>query len=263
MARRPGNRVPPNRVERRSAGLRPASTAGGGRNHVPPFALTGRRQGNADLRSAQRPAGPRRRGPQPSEWLLSRRVPRRTGWRAGPGTAYPRTAWSAAGAPVSDRHRPPEAVETAYRRLLSRDAGKGTPTSGRHSGPQGRGGANPNRRDGSFLGAYPGGQGGAQAREPRTPNREKARGRPGAPVFTPASRGSAKPAPMALRHPLSEFRLRPSRMARPPSLPSPRRRGRRKRHPRVAPGGAGPVTSRAGTRGRRATSSSRRPARPI
>ena len=27
MARRPGNRVPPNRVERRSAGLRPASTA--------------------------------------------------------------------------------------------------------------------------------------------------------------------------------------------------------------------------------------------
>ena len=48
-----------------------------------------------------------------------------------------------------------------------------------------------------------------------------------------------------------------------PSLPSPRRRGRRKRHPRVAPGGAGPVTSRAGTRGRRTTSSSRRPARPI
>ena len=34
-----------------------------------------RRHGNADLRSAQRPAGPRRRRPQPSGWLPSRRVP--------------------------------------------------------------------------------------------------------------------------------------------------------------------------------------------
>ena len=31
----------------------------------------------------------------------------------------------------------------------------GTPTSGRHSGPQGRGGEDPNRRDGSRLGTYP------------------------------------------------------------------------------------------------------------
>ena len=243
MARRPGNRVPPNCVERRSAGLRPASTAGGGRG-APPFAQARERRppvGTAARRAAAAPTPTVGMAPFSARTPEDRAPERRS--------------------PTGIDRR--EAVETAYRRLLSRDAGKGTPTSGRHSGPQGRGGANPNRRDGSFLGAYPGGQGGAQAREPRTANREKARGRPGAPVFTPASRGSAKPAPMALRHPLSEFRLRPSRMARPPSRPSPRRRGRRKRHPRGAPGGAGPVTSRAGTRGRRATSSSRRPARPI
>ena len=47
--------------------------------------------------------------------------------------------------PVRER-RPP--VGRAACRL-------GTPTSGRHSGPQGRGGEDPNRRDGSRLGTYP------------------------------------------------------------------------------------------------------------
>ena len=49
-----------------------------------------------------------------------------------------------------------EAVETAHRRLLSRDAGKGTPTSGRHRP--------------------------AQRGEPRTAARAKARGRLGTPT---------------------------------------------------------------------------------
>ena len=39
-----------------------------------------RRHGNADFRSAQRPAGPRRRRPQPSGWLPSRRVPLNSLW---------------------------------------------------------------------------------------------------------------------------------------------------------------------------------------
>ena len=137
-------------------------------------------------------------------------------------------------------------------------------------------------------------------REPRNravPIGEEARGRPGAPVFRPyreswpASRRKAAKLPSPTAKKRGDGRERrcshrhragarnphrwrcvipcPSSACAHPgwrdhlSLPSPRRRGRRKRHPRVAPGGAGPVTSRAGTRGRRATSSSRRPARPI
>ena len=46
-------------------------------NAVPgtPKAGMARGSGNADLWSAQRPAGPRRRRPQPSGWFPSRRVP--------------------------------------------------------------------------------------------------------------------------------------------------------------------------------------------
>ena len=58
----------------------------------------------------------------------------------------------------------------------------GTPTSGRHSGPQGRGGEDPNRRDSSRLGTYPPTderRGGASERRPpgmgTVPRREPSR----------------------------------------------------------------------------------------
>ena len=86
---------------------------------TPPGPGWRRPQGNADLRSAQRPGGPRRRRPHPVR-------------------------------------------DGAVR--------KGTPTSGRHSGPEGRGGADPTR-----SGMAP------SARERRPPV---------------GTRGSAKPAPM-------------------------------------------------------------------
>ena len=113
-------------------------------------------------------------------------------------------------------------------------AGPGTPTSGRHSGPQGRGGAAPNRRDGSLLGAYPTGQSGAQARERRPP------------VGTAARRAAAAPpptvgmVPFSARTPPGRAARRPGnadlRSARPPRpsglSPSPRRpTGPRRRRP--------------------------------
>ena len=81
---------------------------------------------------------------------------------------------------------------TAYCRLgsnhadgLERRPPASSPGGGRHSGPQGRGGRDPNRRDGSPLGADPSRQDGARRRSAG---------------LRPASRGSAKPAPMTLRH---------------------------------------------------------------
>ena len=64
------------------------------------------------------------------------------------------------GTPARER-RPP--VGTAPRsgakpRIADSEESRGrlgTPTSGRHSGPKARGGRDPNRRDGSLLGAYP------------------------------------------------------------------------------------------------------------
>ena len=145
-SRRPGNRVPPNCVERAPERRSP----------------TGIDRREAVETTYRRPTGIDR-GMAP----FSARTPEdRRSNRVEPPERR-------------SRRRPPEAVETTCRRLLSRDA-KGTPTSGRHSGPQGRGGVDPNRRNGSFLGAYPGGQGGAQVREPRTPELRGARA--GAPV---------------------------------------------------------------------------------
>ena len=61
-----------------------------------------------------------------------------------------------------------------------------SPGGGRHSGPQGRGGKGPNRRDGSLLGAYRSRQDGA---------RQRSAGQFRSAGLRPASRGSAKPAP--------------------------------------------------------------------
>ena len=76
----------------------------------------------------------------------------------------------------------------------------GTPgPSGRHSGPQGRGGEDPNRRDGSRLGTYPPQQmrcrmaNGATAGTAWSPHRENWAG------FRPVRAGARKPARMT-RH---------------------------------------------------------------
>ena len=87
-------RRPPAGTAARRAAAAPPPTVG----MVPFSARTppgraARRPGNADLRSAQRPTGPRRRRPQPSGWLPSRRVPHRAEQHAGKGT------------PTSGRHR--------------------------------------------------------------------------------------------------------------------------------------------------------------
>ena len=87
-------------------------------------------------------------------------------------------------------------------------------TSGRHSGPQGRGGRDPNRRDGSLLGACPSRTGWRATAERRS--------------LRPASRGSAKPAPMTLRHAngsaapsVRARRAHPGTHAPPPIRPKP------------------------------------------
>ena len=194
---------------------------------------------------------------------------RRPSNRAGPGTAYPRTAWSA-GAPVSDRHRPPRGGRNRVPPFA---------LTGRRQG-------NADLRPVLPVGAGTAARRAAAAWtltvgmapfSARTPEDRVAR-RPGNRVPpTAKKRGDGQERRCSHRHRAgarNPHRWRcvipcpSSACAHPgwrdhPSLPSPRRRGRRKRHPRVAPGGAGPVTSRAGTRGRRATSSSRRPARPI
>ena len=113
------------------------------------------------------PTSGRHRGPQGRRRLMAarsreppareRRPPVGTAPRSG---AKPRTADR-----EESRGRPGNAdLRSAPRRAasqavsgcsLSRATGKGTPTSGRHRGPQGRGGRDPNRRDGSLLGAFP------------------------------------------------------------------------------------------------------------
>ena len=163
MARRSGNRVSPNCVERaperrsptgidrrRRSKPRTAGSHGTQARGRPPVGTAGRRPAAAwTLTVGMAPFSAR----TPDD-----RVARR------PGTAYPRTAWSARRSAVSDRHRPRGGRKRTA--VCSRDAGKGSPTSG--SGTQTRGGVDADRRDGSFLGACPR-QGGAQAREPRTP----------------------------------------------------------------------------------------------
>ena len=93
QAREP--RTPEQRGARRSAGLRPASTAE--RRSKPRAAVCSH---GTQARERRPPVGTAARraaaAPTPTVRMApSRRVPRRTGSRAGPGTAYPRTAWSA------------------------------------------------------------------------------------------------------------------------------------------------------------------------
>ena len=74
----------------------------------------------------------------------------------------------------------------------------GTPASGRHSGPQGRGGEDPNRRDGSRLGTSPPTDQMAYSR--RRNGRDGLEPPPGALGRPPAgTRGSAKPGRMTRR----------------------------------------------------------------
>ncbi len=168
-------RPPVGTAARSAAKLRIAQWRRGAPLRTYPPGRAARRPGNADLRPAQRPAGPRRRRPQPSGWLPSRRVPHRAERRAGKGTPTSGqfSRWGPAQRPAGPRRRRPQPSGWFPSRRVphraERRAGQGTPTSGRHSGPQGRGGAAPNRRDGSLLGAYPTGQSSTQARERRPP----------------------------------------------------------------------------------------------
>ena len=142
---------------------------------------TTRRQGNADLRSAQAAAGGRQRrtptaggmvGLQPGQSDAQARERRPlvgTGRRRRPADKDPDCGDGSAsagaerragkGTPTSGRHRPPQAAGREGPRVrgdgsaspgAERRAGKGTPTSGRHRPPQAAGREGPRLRgDGS------------------------------------------------------------------------------------------------------------------
>ena len=123
-------RRPPVGTARRRRADHETRTAGMARIAAPPPAGGAAcRQGNADLRSAQPAGGGRTTRREPPGWLGS-------------------------------RHR----LQRAERR-----AGKGTPTSGRHSPPQAGGSRDVNRGDGSDCGTASSGRSGVQARERRPP----------------------------------------------------------------------------------------------
>ena len=136
----------------------------------PPGGATGR-QGNADLWSAQPAAGGRREGPRVRGWFASRPGPRRSAssGRLGGTRLSLRFAQRCrpppGETPMNGSTRSPRPYECAVPRWCTsrcpshqaeRRAGKGTPTSGRHSPPQAGGGKDPEFGGGSPLGRDPG-----------------------------------------------------------------------------------------------------------